>query len=299
VRGRWIAAWLLAACSRAPEPSSDPAPAPAPDPTPTTPAAARADAAAEVAHRVVPDLAAAVRDVAGGARVVAFGELHARTDRAAARSALARFSDDALPALADRLSDLIVETWVVDPRCGAGAADATRRVEGAMRRPPATRNELGTLLERTRAAGVTPHVMRLTCDDYAGVAPAGGEVDAERLLDLVTRELGRIAESALAHREREPAPRPLIAIYGGAMHNDLHPYDSVAQWSIGPRLDRATGGRYVEIDLYVPEYAEADPLTRTEPWFPLVTAAPPDQVTIIERAPRSYVLILPRGAPAR
>jgi hypothetical protein len=44
----------------------------------------------------------------------------------------------------------------------------------------------------------------------------------------------------------------------------------------------------------VPEYAELDTLSQQEPWFPLVAAARSDRVTVIERGPRSYILLLPR-----
>src|SRR5687768_254399 len=72
-------------------------------------------------HRRYPTLAAALAaTIPQGARVIGFGELHARTDRAAVRSALAAFTE-ALPALADRISDLVIETWIVDPKCGKRA----------------------------------------------------------------------------------------------------------------------------------------------------------------------------------
>jgi len=274
----------------------------------------RADAApaadALPPHRDVPDLATAIRElVTDDVRVVGFGELHARVDRpSAARSALVRFSDEVLPVLGPRLSDLVLETWVPGGadarRCGAQARTATAAVETTMQRPPATRSELGTLLDRARAAGVQPHAMRLTCDDWAVVAPAGRPIDHEAMLGIVTRELGRIAAEAIAHRDREGSPRRLVATYGGALHNDLYPIDGIQQWSFATGLDAAVAGRYLEIDLYVPEYAEADPLSQHDIWFPLLAEAGTDHVVVIERGPRSYVILLPRavtsdGSPSR
>ncbi len=256
------------------------------------------------AHWTAPDLATAIKKLVGpDVRVVAFGELHARTDRApGARSALARFDEAVLPALADRLSDLVVETWVLDPRCGKQAEATTAQVETAMQRPPATKGELATMVAHARAAKVQPHAMRLSCDDWAKVAPprdAGppgpGDVDYEVLLTMITRELGRIAGEAVAHRDAERDPRTLVAIYGGAMHNDLVPKDGLADWSFAAAVDQATGGRYLEIDLYVPEFAEVDAFTAGEPWLPLLAEARPDQIVVIERAPRSYIVVLPRG----
>jgi hypothetical protein len=254
-----------------------------------------------VAHQRVGDLAAwltAIIDTEPRPRVIAFGELHARTDRPVARSALARFTA-LVPALAARTSDLVIETWIPDPRCGRDGAAASRRVDTALRRPATTQDELGALATAARQAGIQPHALRLSCADQRRIAPVGGELDAERLLAVMTRELARVTSSAVRHRARPARPgagpaRSLVAVYGGALHNDLEPYASVAAWSIGPELDALTAGRYLEIDLYVPEYAELDALARTEPWFPLLADAG-DHAIVVERRPRSFLVILPRS----
>lgn len=283
---------VVVACSSE---EKQPAPAPARDAAPR--ASRELDAEPLPAHRVVPDLATAIRElVKDDVRVVAFGELHQRADRAtAARSALARFSDDVLPVIAERTSDLVIETWLFDKNCGEKAAKATAQVEATMQRPPETKSELATVVERARAAGVQPHAMRVTCDDWARVAPPGKDIDYEVMLTLITRELGRIATQAIAHRDKAKAPRRLVAVYGGALHNDLHPIDGLADWSFAATVDAAAPGGYLEIDLYVPEYAELDTLSQNELWFPLVAKAAPDKVIVIERGPRSYLLLLPRA----
>jgi hypothetical protein len=279
---------VLGACSSS-KPSAPPRDAAAPKDA--------APAAELPPHREAPDLATAIRElVTDDVHVVAFGELHARVDRpSAAKSALVRFSDDVLPVIGARLSDLVLETWLFDRNCGEQAQTATAKVEATMQRPPATKSELATLVERARAAGVRPHVMRLTCDDWSAVAPPGKEIDYEAMLSIITRELGRIATDAVAYRDKERSPRTLVATYGGALHNDLYPIEGIADWSFAKRVDEAAPGRYLELDLYVPEYAEQDSLSQQEPWFPLVAAARSDRVTVIERGPRSYVLLLPRA----
>lgn len=256
-------------------------------------ARAAAPATTDVAHQVFPSLGEAITAIIpADARVIGFGELHNRTDRPDVRPALVAFREDVMPALAPRLSDLVLETWVVDPTCGKGAQAATQRVEAAMNRPTTTQSELGKQIAAARAAGVQPHAMRLSCADYEAVAPASG-IDIEHLLGLVTRELGRIATSAVVHRNKTPDHRPLIAVYGGALHNDRFPYDSVAQWSYAAQVDTATADHFVEIDLYPPELAAAEPLYAKEPWFPLVAQATTSQVLVWARGPRSWVVILP------
>jgi hypothetical protein len=270
---------------------------PAPAARDAAPRAAAPDAEALPPHRVAPDLQSAIRElVTDDVRVVAFGELHQRADRpSAARSALARFSDDAMPVIAQRTSDLVIETWLFDKRCGEKAQAATAQVEATMQRPPETKSELATLVERARGAGIQPHAMRVTCDDWSKVAPPGQDIDYEAMLNLITRELGRIATQAVAHRDQEKSPRRLVVVYGGALHNDLHPIDGLADWSFARTVDAAAPGAYLEIDLYVPEYAELDSLSQNEPWFPLVAKTAADRVLIVERSPRSYLVLLPRA----
>jgi hypothetical protein len=241
------------------------------------------------------DLTAALRAILPqDARVLGFGELHARTDRAQVESALAHFTREALPFLGDRLSDLVVETWIVDKTCGATAEAATAKVTSTMRRPAATRSEIAALADAARARGIQPHAMHVGCDDYAKIAPPGKEVDAEAMLTLTTRELGRIATEAVQHRDGEPGHRPWIAIYGGALHNDLSPAKGVEEWSYAAKVDAATRGHFVEIDVIVPELAELDAASQQQPWFALVRTADA-RVHVWKRGERSFVVVLARS----
>jgi hypothetical protein len=241
-----------------------------------------------------PDLATALKAIIpADARVVGFGELHSRTDRAQVRSSLARFTAEGIPALADKLSDLIVETWIVDPKCGQAAKTATAKVEITVRRPQETKSEIAQLAEAARAARIQPHAMRINCDDYDKIAPKGKDVAPEALLDLTTRELGRITEEAILHRAKEPEHRPLIALYGGALHNDRFPAAGVEGWSYAAKVDKLTNDHFVEIDLIVPELAENDSGSQTAPWLPLVKSTD-DQVKVWKRGERSFVVVFPR-----
>jgi hypothetical protein len=257
-----------------------------------------ADAAAAVKADAYPDLGAALAAIVpADARVVGFGELHSRTDRAQVTSSLARFTQDGLPAIADKLSDLIVETWIVDPKCGQAAKTATAKVEITVRRPPETKSEIALLAEAARAAKVQPHAMRLACSDYEKVAPSGKDVLPDVMLGLITKELGRIAEEAVRHRDKDPGRRPWIALYGGALHNDRFPAEGVEDWSYATRVDELTGGKFVEVDLIVPELAEADTAAQKQPWFALVHDRAPT-VKVWRRGERSFVVVFPRTPAA-
>ncbi|MDB4955923.1 MAG: hypothetical protein JWO36_3492 [Myxococcales bacterium] len=254
-------------------------------------------------HREVADLATALRAVIpADARVIGFGELHSRTDRAQVTSALSRFTSEGLPAIADQLSDLIVETWVVDGKCGSAAQTATAKVAVTMRRPAETKSEIAVLADTARKANIQPHAMRITCADYDRIAPAGKEVQPEEMLSLTTRELGRITTEVIAHRDAEAGhpppviplhPRPWIAVYGGALHNDRMPAAGVEDWSYAAKADKASKDHFVEVDLMIPELAEADPASQKEPWFPLVAVAD-SKVRVWQRGERSFVIVLSR-----
>ncbi len=252
-------------------------------------------AAATVNADSYPDLATALKAIVPeDTRVIGIGELHSRTDRAQVKSSLSRFTTDALPSIADKLSDLIVETWIVDPKCGQSAKTATAKVEITVRRPQETKSEIAVLAETARAAKIQPHAMKLSCDDYEKVAPSGKDVLPDVMLGLITKELGRIADEAIRHRDKEPGHRPWIALYGGALHNDRFPAEGVADWSYAARVDKLTGDKFVEIDLIVPELAESDAAAEKQPWFPLVKSTD-KTVRVWKRGERSFVVIFPRS----
>jgi hypothetical protein len=278
---------VLAACGTDPPATvAKPEPAPAHPAVDAAPALPASDAYADLAT-------ALARTIPDDTRVIGFGEIHGRTDRAQVRSAISRFTTDGLPAIADSTSDLIIETWLIDKGCEKTAQEATARVETTIKRPIETKNEVAELADRARAAKIQPHAMRVTCDDYARIAPPGKAVDAEALLALATKELARIVGEAVIHRDREANPRKWIAVYGGALHNDRFPEKGTADWSYAAKADAATKGRFVEIDLIVPELAEPDDASKRQPWYPLVAAADA-KVHVWKRGERSFVVVFPR-----
>jgi hypothetical protein len=256
-------------------------------PAPPEPAAARPSA------RLYPSAADAVAallgDDAGG--VVAFGEVHQDRATASVRSALARFRDEILPAIAPRTAHLVVETWVARGDCGAPEAQVTADVAETTQRPPETESEIVGLIRRAKEAGVTPHILDVTCDEYA-VLTGGGTVDYEKLLAITTRHLAVAArQAALLPRSPE---RPLVVIYGGALHNDLHPRPVLAAYTFAPSTFAFMHGAFREIDLYVPELVQRLPAFRAEPWFPIWRrASRPNQTVLITRSPHSAIVVFP------
>jgi hypothetical protein len=298
-----IAALSVAiACRREPSASRDATTTPEkPDPPPLA-ASPRApiDAAPDARHWTFDSPRAALEHVLAETRprVLGVGESHKLTGSAPVVSALHRFTNDMVGALEGRATDLVVETWVLEPRCKEPARRAQREVATAIQRPAETENELVALLERARSARMAPHVLPMSCADHESLYSSGGaDIDYWKLLVLVGRRLGDQVGRALAqHRGSEP----LVVVYGGAQHNDLYPYDSLAEVSYAAAVDRLSEGRYAELDLYVPELIRGDELLRGEGWFPLFESmGSSDRELLIERAPRSYILILRSGLAAK
>jgi len=239
--------------------------------------------------------AGAIRAFIGDATgVVAFGELHQTVKTAGVRSSIARFTDEILPAIAPRAAHLIVETWVSRGACGETEKQVTKDVARTTERPAETENEIVRLLRRAKELGVAPHVLDVDCHEYQSLATRGGGVDYDRLLTLTGQHLGRAIEQALALPR--PADRPLVLVYGGALHNDLQPSAELAKYSFGPAIDSLTHGDYREIDLYVPELVATLPTLRAERWYAAwrPTRAGPG-ATLIRRQPRSAVMLFEQG----
>jgi hypothetical protein len=231
--------------------------------------------------------------------VVAFGEVHQDEATVKVRSALARFTDEIFPALAPRASHLIVETWVTTGACGAAEQHVTKDVARVTERPAGTESEIVRLLRLAKKSGVAPHVLSVSCDEYAKLAGGqGGAVDYQALLALTRRHL----QSAILEALTLPRPpnRPLILVYGGALHNDLYPDRALAPFAFGPAVFALMRGDYREVDLYVPELVERLASMKKERWFGVWRAkGRRDGVTFIPRSDRSAILLFPEGLNAR
>jgi len=239
-------------------------------------------------------IAALMTDPGG---VIAFGELHQTRATAKVRSAIARFTDEILPVVAPRASHLIVETWITRGTCGAVEAQVTEEVARTTERPVETESEIMKLLRRAKELGVAPHVLDVGCDEYkvlAGEGNGGGAVDYDKLLTITNQHLERaIGQGLLLPRA---SGRPLVVVYGGALHNDLFPDPTLAKYTFGRHVHAATRGAYREIDLYVPEMVDTTPALKAEPWYRAwQRAGAGASAVVIQRNPRSAIVVFRRG----
>ncbi|HZS36502.1 MAG TPA: hypothetical protein VFF06_06740 [Polyangia bacterium] len=230
-------------------------------------------------------------------RVIAFGEYHEIKGAAPAKSAIAHFQEEMLEPLKAGGSDLIVETWVTEGNCGKQEKEVVAQVEETTQRPETTESEVVTLMKRAKAINIQPHILKLTCGGYQALLDDKGEVDYVKLLQTVTDLLrDKIMETLVA---RAAAPDKTILVYGGAIHNDVYPRRELAAFTFAPKIQKAVKGKYLEVDLYVPEYIDADKELRAEAWYaPLQKLAKPGKATLIRRGPSSYIIVFARGPKA-
>ena len=230
--------------------------------------------------------------------ILAIGEAHAQKGTEAIASATKRFTDSMVSLLENRASDLLVEAWAGDPKCQKevkAVASAQRPVQQAQAQQ--NPNEYVTLGTRAKALGVQPHLLRPSCDDYAGLADAGADVVSQSL-GLIKR-LTQSDVTTLYRRNEAAKNGKLVVTYGGAMHNDLAPSEALRQYSFGPELSATSAGRYVEVDLIVPEYVKATEIWQKLPWYAAFQAdtGPKDKPTLYRLADRSFVLVFATSAP--
>jgi hypothetical protein len=216
--------------------------------------------------------------IAGDPLVLAIGEVHAPKD-ASVPSAAARFTDDLLPALAGRASDLLLELMRPPSACLDAAAEVRRMEEPVTSRHAETaQDEYITMGERARALGIVPDLLRPTCADMEAMREASPGDFLDVSLSTIAR-LSRAQAARLIDRDAlSDADRgKLVVLYGGALHNllapDLASADSGPRWSYARELQAQVHGRFVALDLVVPEFVSDDAAWRSLPWWPLYDRA--------------------------
>lgn len=204
---------------------------------------------------------------------------------------------DLLPRLAPRASDLVIEIWVANGSCGK-VEKQVQKQQSAVTAPQAAtnQNEFLELGHRAKALGIMPHALVPSCAQYEKIAGAGSDDIAEMLTMLKS-----VTEQDVKALLQKRAPERLVVAYGGAMHNDIAPREGREDFSFGPALAESTGGRYVELDLVIPEQIKDTEAWRALPWYPHYSRENAGKgAYLYSWAPHAYALLFPKteGAPS-
>ena len=228
--------------------------------------------------------------------VLAVGESHKQKGMEHIDSSTKCFTEALLPKLPGRATDLVLELWVGAPRCGPQVARVEQEQKPVTRKQASTnQNEFVTLAQRAKDLGIQPHVLRPSCEQYDRIMQTPKEERALAMLGLITRQSATLVGTLLLRRDAFQSGSMVVA-YGGAMHNDLRPRAGREDFSFGPELERATDGRYVELDIIVPEFIADTESWRALAWYAhFDPEAHPRKTTLLQPNPGSYVLIFPRS----
>jgi hypothetical protein len=157
-------------------------------------------------------------------------------------------------------------------------------------------NDYVKLGEAAKALGLGVHALRPTCDDLSRIAGAGPDAVLVSLEVITRLSLERL--SALFERNVKAGDPRFVVAYGGALHNDASPRPGREAFSYGPALRERTSGRYLELELIVPEYVKDSPAWRSLPYYDAVAALPRGAEThVLTVSPESVVVVFPAGAP--
>jgi hypothetical protein len=230
----------------------------------------------------------------GGARVVAVGEAHAQKGTTVP-SAARHFTEEVLPHLAGRASDLLVE--LMNPPAGcAPTTEVVRKQQAVVTQvqAPTDQGEYVAMGERARQLGIVPDLLRPTCADLDAVKAAGDDAVVASL-SLIARLTRVQAEKLIDRDARTPGEEGrFVVTYGGAIHNDPDPPSERASFSFGADLTSYAGGRYVAVDLYVPELIDGSDLWKKLPFYAHYDPARLGAKTTVFRQGRKFVIVLAR-----
>lgn len=233
--------------------------------------------------------------------VLAIGESHAPKGAEEITSSTKRFTETFLPMLVDPkqempASDIVLEIWVAEGQCGKKkeAAVAEKQKPVTQNQAKTNQNEYVTLGDAAHAKGIKPHILRAPCADYDKILQAKDDAVIV-MLEMIARLIDEKVTALLGQRGNA-APEKMILTYGGAIHNDIVAREGREKWTFGPDLSRKTKGRYIELDLVVPEYIKDNDSWNALPWIGHYKKdAHPTKTTLFRPQPGSYVLIFPRS----
>ncbi len=224
-------------------------------------------------------------------RVLAIGEAHAQEGTTGIRSSTRRFAEQLLPLLAGKSKHIVIELLLANYAKKTVESAAKAQAPVTEHQAKGNQNEFLTLGKYAQRLGIEPQALAPDCTEYDRVATAG-EGGVARLLTLVAEQTERSVEALLA---KPDANDELILSYGGALHNDLYPRPGQESWSFGPKLAAASQGRYLELDLIVPEFVKDTEAWRALPWFGAFDREHLSNETLLfQPAPSSFTLIFPK-----
>ena len=224
--------------------------------------------------------------------VLSIGEAHAQKG-ATVPSSAKRTTEILLPELKGKAGDLLVELMNPPQGCNKATAEVKEKQKVVTQKQAETdQNEYVQMGDAARKLGIVPDLLRPTCDDLFAINDAGADA-----IDLSLRTIERLTLTKVEQLRDRDKQSPtdaekMVVTYGGAIHNDLAPPPERAAWSFGPALSGYVQGRYVALDVYVPEFIEDTDAWKKLEWYGQYDKARlGGKVTLFHPGPQSFVMI--------
>jgi hypothetical protein len=231
--------------------------------------------------------------------VLAVGEAHVMKGMDHVRSSTERFEQDFLPELAKHgTSELVVELLKPAPECEK-PVESVKKQEKQVTEHQSTgnKNRFVSLGVAARERGIVPYLLEPGCPTYQEIANAGDDA-VIRMLEVIGSETERRVRQFYERQEqrrKKGEAGALVVAYGGALHNDVDVEAGKEKFAFGKQLVELTGGRYLELDLIVPEFIQDNEVWRKQPWFASYDREhPKSEATLVRTGPRSFVLVFGR-----
>lgn len=238
--------------------------------------------------------------------ILAIGETHAQKAVTGVASVTKRFTEELLPTLKDRAAGLVVELPYPAEKCDQKQVEKVQSDQKEILKPQADSNqsEFKALGDKAKALGIQADGLRLTCKDLDRLDKAGADRPIEWLL-TIAHGISSEAKSYFEENKKK-SPEKMILTYGGAIHNDLVPTPGREDWSFAKDLSKASGDRYVELDLIVPEFVSDARNWQSMPWYAAIKkgamctgdGAKRTKTIVYTVSPKAYALVFPCTPPA-
>jgi hypothetical protein len=208
-----------------------------------------------------------------------------------------RFTDTFLPLLQGKASDLILELMAPNYACVATTKDVQKKHEPVTeQQAPTAQNEYVRMGERARNLRIIPDLLRPSCEDLQKINDAGEDAVVVTLSTIARLTTAQVTKLLDPKGRKADEYGKMIVTYGGVLHNDPAPSGHRADYSFGPALAKRVDGRYVALDIFVPEFIEDNDVWRTMPWFVHYDANRlSKKTTLFTLADGSFALIFPRS----
>jgi hypothetical protein len=217
--------------------------------------------------------------------VVAVGEAHGKKGLEWVDSSAKRFTQEVLPGLEGRASDLLLELMAPASGCEQAKKGTTAQLakigkDQAVEAP----NEYVVLGKAAERLGIKVSQLHPSCKQLAEIAAS--KSPPLTVLQTITALIAHDTTQAVAGKKDDK----LFVIYGGAFHTEPDPPEERSEFSFAAPVSKAVSGRYVSVHIFVREYI--DPTWDIWQWYPQFQADSfSDKVVLLHPKPHHYVIV--------